>query len=61
MKKNIDTIKKKYNFNQIKKFVDNCKDLKILVIGELIIDEYVYCEALGKSGKDPMLVLKDVS
>ena len=26
----------------------------------MIIDEYNFCEALGKSGKEPMLVLKDV-
>jgi len=31
-----------------------------LVIGETIIDEYVYCEALGKSGKEPILVLRDL-
>ncbi|MDC0449573.1 PfkB family carbohydrate kinase [Pelagibacteraceae bacterium] len=61
MKKNINFIKKKYYFDQIKKVVDNFKNLKVLIIGELIIDEYVYCEALGKSGKDPMLVLKDIS
>ena len=31
-----------------------------MIIGETIIDEYVYCEALGKSGKEPMLVLRDL-
>ena len=29
-----------------------------MVINETILDEYVYCEALGKSGKDPVLVLR---
>ena len=24
--------------------------LKVLVIGEIIIDEFVYCDVLGKSG-----------
>ena len=37
------------------------KKLKILVIGEIIIDRYVFCEALGKSGKEPVLVLRDKS
>ena len=32
---------------------------KILVLGETIIDEYVFCEALGKSGKDPILVMRE--
>jgi bifunctional ADP-heptose synthase (sugar kinase/adenylyltransferase) len=27
----------------------------VLVVGETIIDEYEYCEALGKSGKEPVL------
>jgi rfaE bifunctional protein kinase chain/domain/rfaE bifunctional protein nucleotidyltransferase chain/domain len=29
--------------------------LKALVVGEAIIDEYQYCETLGKSGKEPIL------
>jgi rfaE bifunctional protein nucleotidyltransferase chain/domain len=29
--------------------------LKALVLGEAIIDEYQYCETLGKSGKEPIL------
>ena len=39
--------------------IKNFKKLKILVIGETIIDQYVFCEALGKSGKEPVLVLRD--
>ncbi len=31
------------------------QDLRVLVIGETIIDEYSYCEAIGKSGKEPVL------
>jgi bifunctional ADP-heptose synthase (sugar kinase/adenylyltransferase) len=27
----------------------------VLVVGEAIIDEYTYCEAIGKSGKEPVL------
>ncbi|MBZ0187823.1 MAG: hypothetical protein K8F91_16375, partial [Candidatus Obscuribacterales bacterium] len=37
------------------------KALKVLVIGEAIVDEYTYCEALGKSGKEPMLAIKCLS
>ncbi len=32
--------------------------LKVLVIGEAIVDEYVYVEAIGKSSKEPTLVVK---
>lgn len=43
----------------IKKYFDKIKALKVLVIGETIIDRYVFCETVGKSGKEPMLVLKE--
>ncbi len=56
----IEKIKKKYNFLKIKRYIDNFKKLKVLVIGETIIDQYVFCEALGKSGKEPVLVLRDL-
>ena len=56
----INRIKKKYNFSQIRKLVENFGRLKVLVIGETIIDQYVFCEALGKSGKEPVLVLRDI-
>lgn len=29
--------------------------LDVAVVGETIIDEYVYCDVLGKSGKDPVM------
>ncbi|MBX9622897.1 MAG: adenylyltransferase/cytidyltransferase family protein [Gemmataceae bacterium] len=32
--------------------------LKVLVVGETIIDEYSYCEAIGKSGKEPVLATR---
>ena len=45
----------KYIKNQIKKF----SKIKILLIGELIIDEYCFGNIIGKSGKEPHLVLKE--
>lgn len=32
--------------------------LRVLVVGETIIDEYAYCEAIGKSGKEPVLATR---
>ena len=46
----IQKINKKLNFKQINKMIDELKNLKVLVIGETIIDQYYFCEALGKSG-----------
>ena len=48
------------DFGEIKTRVDEMQNLKVLVIGETIIDQYVFCEALGKSGKEPVLVLRDL-
>ena len=59
-KKIIKRITKTSNFKTIKKIIDNFNKLKILVIGETIIDQYNFCEAVGKSGKEPMLVLKEI-
>jgi rfaE bifunctional protein nucleotidyltransferase chain/domain len=36
-------------------YLQRAKALKVLVVGETIIDEYQYCETLGKSGKEPIL------
>jgi len=56
----IQNLLKGQDFNEVKNKVDGFKNLKVLVIGETIIDEYVFCEALGKSGKEPVLVLRDL-
>jgi rfaE bifunctional protein nucleotidyltransferase chain/domain len=36
------------------------ENLRVLVVGEAIIDEYTYCEAIGKSGKEPVLASRFV-
>ena len=50
---------KKLTNNNLIKYFDNIKNFKILVIGETILDRYIFCETVGKSGKEPMLVLKE--
>tara|TARA_Y100000590_G_scaffold433406_1_gene550434 strand:+ start:449 stop:1972 length:1524 start_codon:yes stop_codon:yes gene_type:complete len=56
----IKKIKKDYTFSKIRKMIEEFKKMKVLVIGEIIIDQYVFCEALGMSGKEPMLVLRNI-
>jgi rfaE bifunctional protein kinase chain/domain/rfaE bifunctional protein nucleotidyltransferase chain/domain len=61
--------KQKKIINQVKKEILKNKDLtvdykkfsklKILVIGETIIDHYYFGEAIGKSGKDPIIALQE--
>ena len=60
-KKFIDIIKKKYNLDFIIKEVEKIKNLKIFLVGETIIDQYIFGEVLGKSGKEPHLVMQQES
>ena len=52
----LDQVKKKDNFDLIIKALNKLKKDKVLVVGDLIIDKYVYGEVLGKSGKEPHMV-----
>ena len=56
----IKKIKKKYTFSKIRSLIDSFKKIKVLIIGETILDQYIFCEALGKSGKEPILALRDI-
>ena len=46
-------LKKKDNYNSIIDALDKLRKDKALVIGDLIIDNYIYGDVLGKSGKEP--------
>lgn len=59
-KKYLNQISKKYSFQLIYNIFKKISNLRVLVIGETIIDQYNFCEALGKSGKEPYLALKDL-
>jgi rfaE bifunctional protein kinase chain/domain/rfaE bifunctional protein nucleotidyltransferase chain/domain len=39
-------------------WLDKARPKKVLVVGEAILDEYVYTTAIGKSSKEPMLVVQ---
>ena len=56
----IEKLKKNFSFFEIKKIIESFLNIRVLVIGETIIDEYIFCEALGKSGKEPVLVFKNI-
>ena len=45
----------KISEENIDAWFSDIKSLKVLVVGETIIDKYVSCEALGKTSKDPIL------
>ncbi|MBI3297900.1 MAG: adenylyltransferase/cytidyltransferase family protein [Elusimicrobia bacterium] len=39
-------------------WLEDAKRLSLLAVGEAIVDEYAFCEAIGKSSKEPTLVVK---
>jgi len=52
---------RRFSVDGVLSYLENAQALKVLVVGETIIDEYIYCETLGKSGKDPILAARLVN
>lgn len=48
----------RYSSDQVLGYLEGARSLKVLVVGETIIDEYLYCETIGKSGKEPILATR---
>ena len=55
----INKIKIKYGYNYIREKIKGFEKLRVLLIGELIFDVYYFGKIIGKSGKEPHLVLKE--
>ena len=53
--------RKKYKAEDIINKMESLRDLKVLVIGDAIIDQYHYCSSIGKSPKDNIMVVKYLS
>lgn len=58
VKKFMDKFRKKYNAALVVEKLQKLKSVKVLVIGETIIDEYHYCTPMGKSPKESIVVSK---
>lgn len=50
----------RYGRDQVLGYLENASKLKVLLVGEAIIDEYTYCEVIGKSGKEPILAARHI-
>ena len=57
----LSQLKSKFDMAYINKQLEKVKLLKVSIIGEIILDKYIFCETVGKSGKEPHLVLKELS
>lgn len=56
--KYLKAINKRYSLNKIKKSIRDLEKLKVLIIGDAIIDEYHYCTPMGKSSKEHLVANK---
>lgn len=57
----LEDFKRKYTQDFIIEKLLELKNIKILVIGDAIIDQYHYCLPIGKSSKEPIIVHNYVS
>jgi len=54
----LQRFKKQYTSNNIINSLKNIENIRMLVIGDIIIDEYHYCVGMGKSQKDNIIATK---
>lgn len=57
-KRFLQNVSVKYSFGTIVEKLNDIKNLKVLIIGDGIIDEYTYCGSMGRSSKSPLVVNK---
>jgi bifunctional ADP-heptose synthase (sugar kinase/adenylyltransferase) len=60
-RKKIEHIKSFFINKPLAKLIQEIKEKRVLLIGEVIVDEYVFTESLGKSGKHPLVAEKETS
>ena len=51
----------RYRIDDVLHYLEGASALKVLVVGEAIIDEYQYCVSIGKSAKEPILAVQHLS
>ncbi|NQU83856.1 MAG: adenylyltransferase/cytidyltransferase family protein, partial [Parcubacteria group bacterium] len=58
VKEFLNDFSRHHTVDEILSKIKSIKDMKVLFIGEAVIDEYHYCHALGKSGKENLIAMK---
>ena len=49
-----------FDMRQLLSLVGKLKGMRVIVVGDLIVDEYVTCDALGMSQEDPTIVVTPI-
>ncbi len=56
--KYLNLLRQRYSLQNILDILDHMASRNVMAIGDTILDEYQYCEPIGKSSKDPILALR---
>ncbi|HWQ93541.1 MAG TPA: PfkB family carbohydrate kinase [Clostridia bacterium] len=51
----LEQFRGRYTPEEVVGYLQAIRKLKVLVLGETIVDEYQFCSVMGKSGKEPVL------
>ena len=51
----LEQFRERHSPEEIVGYLQGIRKLKVLILGETIIDEYQFCSVMGKSGKEPVL------
>lgn len=54
----LDGFTKRHQIQDVLKYLNGAQGMRVLIVGETIVDEYQYCQTMGKSGKEPILAAK---
>lgn len=54
----LNVFRMRYGEKDLMRVLDDMQGLKVLVIGDTILDDYHYCSVIGSSSKEPVLALK---
>ena len=52
----VEKLSKRIKKKNYASLFDKIKEQKVIILGEMIIDQYNFCDPLGKSGKDPIMM-----
>lgn len=52
LKEYIKSFKSKFSIDDVTRCIDKMKSLKVLVVGDIIVDEYIFCAVQGIMSKD---------
>jgi len=57
-KEDLRGLKQKFKPEELINILTSLKGIRVLVIGDSILDEYIYCKGMGKSGKENLVTYK---